>query len=241
MSTPRLDSNGRRTAIVDAALPLFARKGFAATTVKEIAAAAGVSEALIFKHFPSKAALFDAILLDCFEGDDELAALLARSPSTETLVVFVDGLVRHFLLDVRHDAAATDRHRLFMTSLLDDGEFARVVYRWVRNDVLPLFVASVEAAERAGDIVPAPVVPENRLWFAMHLCESIANQCLCGGGLVDYPCRDHSAARQVAWFILRGIGLTDAALARCADQLCCVGQPIDNIKAAGGTPAGAQP
>ena len=43
-------------------MPLFARHGFAGTTTKQIARAAGVSEALVFQHFPSKAALYEEIL-----------------------------------------------------------------------------------------------------------------------------------------------------------------------------------
>jgi len=62
MTRTRLDFEGRRKAIVGAAMPLFARHGFAGTTTKEIAKAAGVSEALVFQHFPSKAALYQEIL-----------------------------------------------------------------------------------------------------------------------------------------------------------------------------------
>ena len=51
----------RKAAIVEAALPLFARQGFAATTTKQLALAAGVSEALLYKHFPSKEALYREI------------------------------------------------------------------------------------------------------------------------------------------------------------------------------------
>ncbi|PYM09743.1 MAG: hypothetical protein DME18_17505 [Verrucomicrobia bacterium] len=54
MIEQRLSAEERREAIVKAALPLFARKGFANTTTRELADAAGVSEALIYKHFPSK-------------------------------------------------------------------------------------------------------------------------------------------------------------------------------------------
>ena len=44
----------RRAAIVKAVLPLFARQGFSNTTTRQLAEAAGVSEALLYKHFPSK-------------------------------------------------------------------------------------------------------------------------------------------------------------------------------------------
>src|SRR4051795_3080789 len=97
MAVVRLDSEERRKAIIDAALPLFARKGFAGTTTKELAEAAGVSEALIFKHFPSKAALYAEILQSGCVGDPVLEQLRAQEPSTETLVRIVRGLVTHFV------------------------------------------------------------------------------------------------------------------------------------------------
>ena len=52
----------RGNAILDASVALFARQGFAATTTRQVARAAGVSEALVFKHFPDKKALYRAIL-----------------------------------------------------------------------------------------------------------------------------------------------------------------------------------
>lgn len=214
--TTRLDSTERRNAIVDAALPLFAKKGFAATTVREIAAAAGVSEALIFKHFPTKAALYDAILGSCFEGDEDLAALLALEPSTQTLVAFVEALLDHYLVEVPTDPDETARHRLYVISLLDDAEFAGVVCRWMREAIIPRVIASVRAAEASGDLVPAPVPVENRAWFAEQLGVGLANLRLprpAGAG-ADLPCRDAAVGRHAMWFLLRGIGMTDAALAR---------------------------
>ena len=43
-------------------MDLFSRKGFAGTTTKEIALAAGVSEAIIFRHFATKRDLYTAII-----------------------------------------------------------------------------------------------------------------------------------------------------------------------------------
>ncbi len=43
-------------------MDLFSRKGFAGTTTKEIAHAAGVSEAIIFRHFATKRDLYTAII-----------------------------------------------------------------------------------------------------------------------------------------------------------------------------------
>jgi len=60
----------RRDQILATAVNLFARNGFRGTTTKEIARAAGVSEAMVFRHFATKEALYGAILDDkgCREG-----------------------------------------------------------------------------------------------------------------------------------------------------------------------------
>src|SRR5260370_21935849 len=76
-ATPRLPASDRRRQLLETALDLFSRKGFQGTTTKEIAAAAGVTEAIIFRHFPSKQALYTAVL-DYQHESDETDALLTK-------------------------------------------------------------------------------------------------------------------------------------------------------------------
>jgi TetR/AcrR family transcriptional regulator, transcriptional repressor of aconitase len=209
----RLDAEERRHAIVQAALPLFARKGFAATTTKEIAAAANVSEALIFKHFPSKAALYAEIVHTACEGEPELARLLALPPSTATLVEFVRSLLHYFAVETPADPEKRARHRLTVASFLEDGEYARLTYDWILEHIQPAFAASLAAAEAAGNLVPSPVAAANRLWFAEHLAQMLASASLPGRVAVPYGCAGEALARQGVWFALRGIGLTDRAIA----------------------------
>jgi len=62
-ATPtRMSASDRRNQLLDVAIDLFSRKGFGGTTTKEIAAAAGVTEAIIFRHFATKQDLYKAIL-----------------------------------------------------------------------------------------------------------------------------------------------------------------------------------
>src|SRR5258706_2635304 len=96
MAILRLDSEERRRGIVEAAVQLFERKGFAGTTTKEIAEAAQVSEALVFKHFPSKAALYDAIVRLGCEGDPGLECLNTMEASTASLIDLVYSMLRPF-------------------------------------------------------------------------------------------------------------------------------------------------
>ena len=53
----------KKEDILNAALTCFAEQGISATTTKQIANAAAVSEALIFKHYTSKQNLIDAIMV----------------------------------------------------------------------------------------------------------------------------------------------------------------------------------
>ena len=117
MSTLRMTSDLRRQLILSAAKRCFARHGFAGTTTKSVAAAASISEGLLFKHFPTKSALYAEILAEECEADPALHRLLELEPSTETLVVLIRGMVRHFLQisgcarSAGSPAAAADDHQ----------------------------------------------------------------------------------------------------------------------------------
>src|SRR6185369_16423171 len=58
----RMSGDARREQIIQTAVELFSKNGFRGTTTKEIARAAGVSEAMVFKHFATKDELYGAIL-----------------------------------------------------------------------------------------------------------------------------------------------------------------------------------
>jgi AcrR family transcriptional regulator len=64
----KLSSAERRERLIEAAMRVFARRGFRGATSARIARAAGVSEALVFKHFGSKEGLYRAIIERKIEG-----------------------------------------------------------------------------------------------------------------------------------------------------------------------------
>ena len=59
---PRMTSEERRAAIVQAASRIFAEKGFRGTTTRELAAAVGVTEPVLYEHFKTKRDLYSAII-----------------------------------------------------------------------------------------------------------------------------------------------------------------------------------
>ena len=64
MARPK-NADGQRTrqAILDAALELFADKGYFGTSLRDVASAVGVRESALYNYFKSKEALFDALIL----------------------------------------------------------------------------------------------------------------------------------------------------------------------------------
>jgi AcrR family transcriptional regulator len=68
----RRDASATAAAILDAAAALFAERGFERTTVRDIAAHAEVNQALLFRYFGSKEALFEQVMLR--GGREQLAS-----------------------------------------------------------------------------------------------------------------------------------------------------------------------
>lgn len=58
----RLSAGERREQIINAARGVFERSGFEGSRTRDLAAAAGVNEALLYRHFASKEALFEAVV-----------------------------------------------------------------------------------------------------------------------------------------------------------------------------------
>lgn len=80
------DAETRRDAIIEAALQVFAARGYVATPVTEVATRAGISQAYVFKLFPTKEGLFLAAIERCYQRieatmADAAAAAVDRSPA----------------------------------------------------------------------------------------------------------------------------------------------------------------
>ena len=94
ISMPRTPSNSRITglqrkaSIIESATVLFAAKGFNGTKTREIAERAGVSEALVFKHFPTKDHLYAAILAERSPVPRLLSDIKRLADNREDLQVF---------------------------------------------------------------------------------------------------------------------------------------------------------
>ncbi len=74
-----MSSDLRRRQLLRSAIDTFARRGFAGTKTRDIASAAGVSEAILFRHFATKEDLYQAILDSKENKNEESAAECQRA------------------------------------------------------------------------------------------------------------------------------------------------------------------
>jgi AcrR family transcriptional regulator len=215
-TSPKLSSEERRAAIVKAVRRVFADKGFHGTTTRALAEAAGVSEALLFKHFPNKEALYAAMQRSCSAAQDPaLERLKALEPSTSTLVAMV-----HFLFSRKvggRSACADDdaiHMRLMVRSLMEDGEFANVQLRQVAAGWVPKVEECLRAALAAGDVVDSGLLPGLGAWFTHHLAVVLMQHFRHTPPVVDYQVPRPKVIEQAVWFTLRGLGLKEEAIQR---------------------------
>ena len=215
-TTSKMSNADRRIGIINAARRVFVEKGFYRTTTRELAEAAGVSEALLFKHFPSKEALYSAIQKSCFkeEGAKLIERLDLLEPSTSTLVFLVRDLVSH-VLEGPPDDDARLFFRLILRSLMDEGEFTRLAIqggplRWVKK-----VEECIKVANRAGDMLDQPVRASLAGWMVHQLISGIMVHSLPGQSVIDYGVSHEELVKQVVRFCLHGMGLKEEAIRRC--------------------------
>jgi len=121
MGARRLRSEARREQIACAAAALFARKGFDGVTTREIARKAGVSEAMLYRHFPTKEALYTEIIRQKVRVRPDAVGTeaLARGDDEEVL----KAVARSFFRQMEEDPTIL---RLMLHSALGDHELASV-------------------------------------------------------------------------------------------------------------------
>ncbi len=119
----RPTSRERQAGLIAAAASLFADKGFNGTTTKEIAKAAGVSEALVFKHFPTKRALYAAILAEKVTVDELLGTVAEAAKKRDDRRVFT--VIAGFRIRPGADSTLL---RLLLFSALEGHELSEMFF-----------------------------------------------------------------------------------------------------------------
>lgn len=169
------DESDTRLALLDAAEALFARQGFAATTIKAIGAEAGVNPALLYYYFPDKERLYHAVLerrLGTFARrmTAELPAGLPPLQAIERILrgyaAMMQGAPQMPRLFARELADHEAKHALPVIREIAAGLFQRICdliragqrARQVRDDLDPRFTAISLVSQVAWFFVAQPAV-----------------------------------------------------------------------------------
>jgi AcrR family transcriptional regulator len=197
----------RRLQIVLVAMRLFSQRGFRGTTTREIAVAAGVSEAMVFRHFATKSELYSAILdhKACLHDSmDPLQKVAEAIKRRDDRAVF-EGIALDAL--GKHDCDP-EFQRLLLHSALEQHELAHMFWEKFVRRVYRSLGNYIRERQREGAIVevePAVVVRafigmvmhhslNNNLWDRKRSLLKISNQV---------------AAREFANILLYGVAARD--------------------------------
>ena len=202
-----MTGDARREQILQTAVALFAQRGFKGTTTKEIARAAGVSEAMVFRHFENKDALYGAILdtKGCqdgvhkfpWEGNPELlAAMDAKDDFAVFYNIAIASLNKH--------QADVDFMRLLFYSALEEHELAERFFHEFIERIYQFIGSYVETRKADGafrEMEPRMAV---RAFLGMLIHHSL-NNLLWDKKRVIINISNEEAATNFAEILLQGI------------------------------------
>ena len=215
--TTRMSAEERRNAILVASIPLFAKHSFKGTTTKMIAKAAGISEALLYRHFHGKEAIYDQLKNYCCEGKTRFAEMIGNlKPSTSTLIHAIYFLMYHIADGMGHDDnrgfTHNELHRLMANSYLENGNFARIFIQQNVDAWGDLLEQCIEQAIEAGDMLEDWIDTRARYWFSHHVAVALGFLNLPAVPTIDYGLTREQVLEQAVRFSLRGMGFTDEAI-----------------------------
>jgi AcrR family transcriptional regulator len=164
----------RRLQILRVAVSLFSQRGFRGTTTKEIAQAAGISEAMVFRHFATKEELYTAILdhKACDAGFEDPCEVVEDAVQKKDDRRVFETLA---LTALKQHEKDTEFMRLLLYSALEGHQLAQMF--WDRNVLKIYEFLSAYIEERQNDGVFRRINPRVavRAFVGMIIHHSLNN------------------------------------------------------------------
>jgi AcrR family transcriptional regulator len=159
---PRIPAAARKAGIIRSAAEIFGEKGFSGTKTREIAARAGVSEALIFKHFPSKEDLYAAILAEKSPLPGLLERIKASAEQRKDVEVFT--MIAETIV-----GGAPDQNlmRLILFSALESHELSDMFFQNHIRHFYDVLASYIEQRIEDGAFQPVPPLVAARAFMGM--------------------------------------------------------------------------
>jgi AcrR family transcriptional regulator len=217
LSAGRMTGEDRRMQILRVAMRLFSQRGFRGTTTKEIALGAGVSEAMVFRHFATKKQLYSAIL-------DHKACL---HETMDPLLVVNDAVARKddaavfqgLALDAlnRHDCDP-EFHRLLLHSALEEHELATMFWEKFVKRVYRILSTYIRERQREGVMIDVDPLVIVRAFVGMIIHHSLNNN-LWDRQRQLLKVSNETAAREFTNILLHGVSTTRKAKSKTPRRL----------------------
>jgi TetR/AcrR family transcriptional regulator len=165
MSTIRLPAEERRASVLGAACGLFANRSYRGTTTADIARKAGVTEPVLYRHFPSKRALYLACMDWSWEQVKALwAERLAEEPDP---ALWLSAMGRAFREAEAEHPLVSPMWVQALAESSEDPEIAAYMREHMR-EVHDYVAAVIRRAQKAGGIA-AQRDPEAEAWIFIAL------------------------------------------------------------------------
>lgn len=171
----KMAGDERRKQILLVSVRLFSERGFRGTTTREIAQAAGVSEAIIFRHFATKEDLYNAILDHkiCGKGCPDPSEIMAREIERGDDQAVFEGLGLSMLRQYEEDAEFI---RLLLHSALEGHQLFEMFRDRIVREKSEFLINYISQRQRKGelrdDIDPKVV---SRAFVGMIVHHSLSN------------------------------------------------------------------
>ena len=193
----------RRLQILRVAMRLFSQRGFRGTTTKEIAVAAGVSEAMVFRHFATKEELYSAILdhKACLHDELDPLQIVADAIRRKDDRAVFEGIALDALN--KHDCDP-EFHRLLLHSALEEHELAQMFWEKFVKRVYRTLGKYVRERQRDGAMIEAPPLVIVRAFVGMIIHHSLNNN-LWDRKQQLLKISNKAAARDFTTILLRGV------------------------------------
>lgn len=201
-ATPsRMSATDRRHQLIEVAIDLFSRKGFGGTTTKEIAAAAGVTEAIIFRHFATKQDLYRAIL------DARCATTDAQTWFTEARLLMDknddEGLFRLLISTIIACKREDPRfERLLLHAALEGHDLAIMHHNQFALPIGAQLIAHIEKRQKEGAI--RPVDPKAVIFAVAGIAHFYAHQKYLHQ-CADIPMSDEAVVEAFLDILMKGL------------------------------------
>jgi len=170
----RMAGEERRSQILAVAVSLFSNRGFRGTTTKEIAQAAGVSEAMVFRHFATKEELYAAILdyKVCSGEKFDPSQLAAEAIKSKDDRAVFESLALEAL---NHYEKDPEFQRLLLHSALEKHQLAQIFFNEFVRPVYEFLGSYIRERQRDGAFVEVDPTIVVRCFLGMVLHHSLNN------------------------------------------------------------------